>query len=57
MKKITDLEENDMYKVINDALFSICEEKPNDPLDFLSRKMMDLVGEDSNSLMVRKKVI
>lgn len=57
MKKISELEENEMYKIINDALFSLCEEKPNNPVEFLSKSMLCLIGEDPNHLGVRKKVI
>lgn len=54
-KKITEAEENEMYSIINNALFSLCEEKPNDPIDFLSRKMLELLGDDPNSLDLRRK--
>jgi calcium-dependent protein kinase len=38
-------EEEKIYDVISKALLSLCEEKPNDPVDFLSRKMLELIGE------------
>ena len=40
-------EEKEIYNVISKALLSLCEKKPNDPVDFLSRKMLELIGEDS----------
>lgn len=43
---IPENEEKEIYRVINDALLSLCEEKPNDPVDYLSRKMLELIGED-----------
>ena len=47
-------EEEKIYDVISKALLSLCEQKPNDPVDFLSRKMLELIGEDS-SLAIRTK--
>ena len=38
-------EEEKIYDVISKALLSLCEENPNDPVDFLSRKMLELIGE------------
>jgi calcium-dependent protein kinase len=49
----TETEEQEIYKVISEALLSLCEEKPNDPVDYLSRKMLELIGDDPNSV-VRK---
>ena len=47
-------EEEKIYDVISKALLSLCEQKPNDPVDFLSRKMLELIGEDP-SKAIRKK--
>jgi hypothetical protein len=55
-KKITTEEENEMYKIINDALFALCEEKPNNPIDYLARKMTELIGMDPNTLTIKRKV-
>ena len=41
----TDSEEEKIYEVINKALLSLCDGKPNDPVDFLSCKMLELIGE------------
>ena len=49
----TESEEQEIYKVISEALLSLCEEKPNDPVDYLSRKMLELIGDDPNGV-VRK---
>ena len=48
-------EEQEIYEVIKNALFSLCEEKPNDPVDFLSRKMLELIGEDKNNAVRTKE--
>jgi hypothetical protein len=55
-KKISTEEENEMYQIINDALFALCEEKPNNPIDYLARKMTELIGLDPNSITIKKKV-
>jgi hypothetical protein len=56
-KKISIDEENKMYQIINDALFSLCEEKPNNPVDFLARKMIELIGMDPHTaLSIKKRV-
>ena len=43
-----------IFEVIEQALLSLCREKPNDPVDYLSRKMLELIGDDPNSA-IRKK--
>ena len=50
----TQEETQKIYDVIEAALLSLCQEKPNDPVDYLSRKMLELIGEDS-SAAIRKK--
>ena len=47
-------DEHEIYRVISEALLSLCEEKPNDPVDYLSRKMLELIGDDPKNA-VRKK--
>lgn len=42
--------EENIYSVISDALLDLCEKKPNDPIDYLSRKMFELNGENPNEL-------
>jgi calcium-dependent protein kinase len=42
-------EEEKIYDVISKALLALCEVKPNDPVDFLSRKMLELIGEPPSS--------
>ena len=43
-----------IYDVIEKALLSLCKEKPNDPVDYLSRKMLELIGEDPTFAIRRK---
>lgn len=56
MKKITEQEENEMYKVISNALFTLCEEKPNDPVEFLSKQMLQQIGDNTENIVRAKKV-
>ena len=48
-------EEEKIYDVISKALLSLCEQKPNDPVDFLSRKMLELIDEDPSKAIRRKE--
>lgn len=57
MKKISETEENEMYKIINQALFCLCEEKPNNPVEFLSKKMLKILGDNPESLHAKKRLI
>ena len=50
----TQEETQKIYEVIEEALLSLCQEKPNDPVDYLSRKMLQLIGENP-SAAIRKK--
>ena len=50
-------EEEKIYDVISKALLSLCEQKPNDPVDFLSRKMLELINEDSTKAIRKKETI
>ena len=50
-------EEKEIYNVISKALLSLCEKKPNDPVDFLSRKMLELIGEDPSKAVRKKETI
>ncbi len=56
-KKIIESEENEIYSVISKALFSLCQEKPNDAIDFLSKKMLEIIGDDPKWSNNKKKVI
>ena len=51
---VTQEETQKIYKIIEEALLSLCQEKPNDPVDYLSRKMLQLIGEDP-TITIRKK--
>jgi calcium-dependent protein kinase len=56
MKKITEKEENLMYQIINEALLGLCREKPNNPVDFLSKHMLELVGLEGELYRRKKKL-
>ena len=45
-KKITESEENEIYSTISTALQALCTEKPNDSIDFLTKKMLEIIGDD-----------
>ena len=53
----TQEETQKIYEVIEEALLSLCQEKPNDPVDYLSRKMLQLIGEDPTSAIRKKNTI
>ena len=46
MKKISETEENEMYKTLSEALFSLCETKPKDAIEHLARKLLELSGDN-----------
>lgn len=56
-KKITENEENEIYLVISKALQALCQEKPNDAIDFLSKKMLEIIGDDPKWNNQKKKVL
>lgn len=43
-------EEEKIYDIISNSLEALCKEKPNDPIFYLSAKMLEFVGEDINKL-------
>ena len=51
----SETEEQEIYRVISEALLSLCEEKPNDPVDYLSRKMLELIGDDPQNAVRAKE--
>lgn len=55
-KRITESDENEIYSVISTALQALCREKPNDSIDFLSKKMMEIIGDDPKWNNQKKKV-
>lgn len=55
-KKITDSEENEIYLVISKALHALCQEKPNDAIDYLAKKMLEIIGDDPKWSNQKKKV-
>jgi len=56
-RKITESEENEIYAVISKALQALCQEKPNDSIDFLSKKMLEIIGDDPKWNVVQKKKV
>ncbi|MCQ2819278.1 MAG: protein kinase [archaeon] len=50
-------EEEEIYKLISDSLLQLCEQKPNDPQTFLSKKMFELIGDDPENAIRTKKDI
>lgn len=52
-KKISQDEEDKIYKIISDSLYSLCKEKPSDPIFFLSQKMLENIGEDMDKLDIK----
>ena len=55
MKKITEKEEKEMYDIIEEALLSLCNEKPNNPVEYLSKKMLTLIHD--NSEFFKKRIV
>ena len=53
----TQEETQKIYEVIEQALLSLCQEKPNDPVDYLSRKMLELIGDDPVAAIRKKATI
>lgn len=53
----TQEETQKIYEVIEEALLSLCQEKPNDPVDYLSRKMLQLIGDDPTSAIRKKNTL
>ena len=56
-RSISQKEENELYQIINDSLFALCEEKPSDPIEFLSIKMLQEIGDTATILEIKSKVI
>jgi hypothetical protein len=54
-KKITESEENEIYSTISTALKALCEEKPKDSIDFLTKKMLEIIGDDPKWGVTKKK--
>ena len=46
MKNIDIVEESQMYKMIEKSLFSLCEEKPDKSINFLSNKLNEYSEND-----------
>lgn len=47
--------EEQIFSIINDALFNICEEKPSNPIESLSAKMFQLIGEDPSEILKKRR--
>ena len=54
MKKISEKEEKQMFKIINEALLKLCRDKPHNPVDYLSRCMLDVIGQKTELLRKKK---
>ena len=50
MKKITDSEENEMYRLLSESLFSFCESKPKNSIEYLAKQMLEFAHEDPNTI-------
>ena len=48
--------ENQLFSIINKALYSICDDKPSNPVESLSNKMFELIGEPNYINNLKKKV-
>ncbi len=55
MKTIEETEENLMYKYLSEALFEVCEQKPSNPISFLSKTLLQLVGDRPDQLISSNK--
>ena len=38
-------EENDMYNLLNEALFDLCNAKPNEPIEYISQQLLAKIGQ------------
>ena len=50
MKTINETEENIMYKYLSESLLEVCEKKPSNPIGFLSKSLLSLIGDDPELL-------
>lgn len=50
MSLTSSTEEEKIYEIISNSLEALCMEKPNDPIYFLSKKMLEFIGEDIEKL-------
>lgn len=53
-KNISESEENEIFLVISKALEALIQEKPKDSIEFLTKKMLEIIGDDPGWL--KKKV-
>lgn len=45
MKKIDEQEENEMYYILSQAIYSLCENKPQNAIEHLAKKLLEYSGE------------
>jgi hypothetical protein len=45
MKKISVEEENEMYRILSEAIYSLCENKPQNAIEHLAKKLLEISGE------------
>lgn len=56
MKKISEIEENEMYRILSEALYSICQTKPDNAIENLAKKLLEISGEHPDLIrMINKK--
>jgi hypothetical protein len=49
MRKISETEENNMYSMLQDSIFSLCEKKPENSINFLSKKLLEYCDNEPAS--------
>jgi len=56
-KKVSEAEETEMYRIVSDALFALCDKKPTNPVEFLARKLLELVGDENPEFSLRTVIL
>ena len=49
MRKVSDEEENLVYDIIQQSLFNLCDQKPEEPIDFLSKFLLEFSEENNQT--------
>jgi hypothetical protein len=50
MKKISETEENEMYRILSEGIYSLCETKPQNAIEHLAKKLLEISGEHPDLL-------
>ena len=45
MKKISENEENEMYRILSEAINSLCQTKPDNAIENLAKKLLEISGQ------------